>query len=102
MVRHTVEDFIDEEHIVVSTMTSFKSSSIYSTKLDAPQANRFPGDDNASLSKKIFYISVAEIETIVEPDSVGDDLWRESVALIRIHLPILPISACLLGNTLPN
>ena len=32
---------------------------------------------------------MAEIETIVEPDSVGDDIWRESVALVGVHPMIL-------------
>ena len=33
-------------------------------------------DGDASFSQKIFDISVAEIEAIVEPDSVGDDIWQ--------------------------
>ncbi len=29
-------------------------------------------------------IAVAEIEAIVEPNGVGNDVWRESVALVCI------------------
>jgi hypothetical protein len=36
---------------------------------------------------------VAEIEAIVEPDGVGNDVRWESVAFICIHWPIPPISA---------
>jgi hypothetical protein len=32
---------------------------------------------------------VAQVESVVEPDCVGDDIWRESVALIRIHHQII-------------
>ena len=48
---------------------------------------------DASFSQEIFNIAVTEVEAIVEPDSVGDDIWRESVAFVGIHAPILAISA---------
>jgi hypothetical protein len=35
---------------------------------------------------------VAEIETIVEPDDVTDDIGWESVAFISIHPSIIQIS----------
>jgi hypothetical protein len=35
---------------------------------------------------------MAQVETIVEPDGIGDDVGRESVAFIRIHSPILPVT----------
>jgi hypothetical protein len=35
---------------------------------------------------------VAEIEPEVQPDGIGDDVGWESVTLIGIHGPILPIS----------
>ena len=38
-------------------------------------------------------ISMAEIESIVEPDGVADDIGRESVSFICVHPPSLPISA---------
>ena len=49
-------------------------------------------DGYASLSQKIFYIAVAEIETVVEPDGIGNNVRWESVAFVSIHAPILPIS----------
>ena len=42
---------------------------------------------------------MAEVEPIVEPDSVGDDIWRESMSFICVHEPILPIPASLFGST---
>jgi hypothetical protein len=32
---------------------------------------------------------MAQVETIVEPDSVRNDVWREAVSFISIHPPIL-------------
>jgi hypothetical protein len=34
---------------------------------------------------------MAEIEAIVQPDCVRNDIWRESVAFISIHSPILSV-----------
>jgi hypothetical protein len=42
---------------------------------------------------------MAEIETIVEPDCVADDLRWESMALVGIHPPSLPVSGSLLAST---
>jgi hypothetical protein len=36
---------------------------------------------------------VAQVEAIVEPDRLADDIWRESVAFIGVHSPILAILA---------
>ncbi len=42
---------------------------------------------------------MAEIEAIIEPDCVTNNVRRESVAFVGIHSPILPISAGLLVST---
>ena len=34
---------------------------------------------------------MAQVESIVEPDGVADNVRRESLAFIYIHPPILPI-----------
>jgi hypothetical protein len=49
--------------------------SINGTELDTPQADRFAANGDASFSKQIINIAVAEIEAIVEPDYVTDDIW---------------------------
>jgi hypothetical protein len=36
---------------------------------------------------------MTEIEPMVEPDGVGDDVRQKSVSFIGIHEPILAISA---------
>ena len=74
-------------------MISLQSSGVNGSKFDAPQTDRFSGYGDASLRQEVFDISVAEVETIVEPDGIGDNIWRESVALVSIHRPILSTSA---------
>ena len=42
---------------------------------------------------------MTQIEAIVEPDGVTNDVRWESVAFVCVHEPILPISGGLLGRT---
>ena len=53
------------------------------------RAGLTPGNDDAPFSREVLDIAVTEIETIVEPDSVGNDIGRESVAFVRIHHQII-------------
>jgi hypothetical protein len=49
---------------------------------------------NTSFSQEVFNVTVAEIESVVEPNGgVTDNMGRESVTLVCIHGPILSISA---------
>ena len=85
------EDFIDVEGVAIASVLSLEALCIQSSKLDAPQANCFTADDDASFGQEIFDIAVAQVETIVKPDCVGDDIWWESVAFACTHVPILSI-----------
>jgi len=38
--------------------------------------------------ESISIISVAEIKPVVKPDGIADDIWRESMTFISIHLSI--------------
>ena len=46
-------------------------------------------DSDSSLSQEILDISVTEVETIIEPDCVADDIWRKSVTFVCIHAGIV-------------
>ena len=39
----------------------------------------------ASLGEQVFYIAMTEVEAIVEPDGIGNDIGWESVALVDSH-----------------
>lgn len=83
------EGFIDVERITVASMTALQTPGVDGSKLDAPQSYRFTSDDYAALGQDILDISVAQIESIVQPGGVGNDIWWESVAPMGIHSPIL-------------
>jgi hypothetical protein len=72
---------------------SIQSSSVEAAEFDAPEADRFSRHSDAPLGQQIFNVSVAQVEALVEPDGVTDDIWRESVTLVCIHTPILPVTA---------
>jgi hypothetical protein len=83
------EDFVDVEGVTESSVPLLQSTCVFGSELDAPEADRFPSDYDPTLSQEIFDIPVAQVEAIVEPDSVGNDTRRESVAFVGIHRPIL-------------
>jgi hypothetical protein len=85
------EDLINVEGIAVTSVLPLQSAGIDGTELDAPETDGFSGYSDAPFSEQIFNIPVAQIESIVQPDSKADDVRRESVALISIHPPILAI-----------
>ena len=83
------EHLVDVKCIAKSPVLALQSAGVDSSELDAPEADRLASDDNASLGEKIFDIAMTEIEFVVEPNGVTNDVWWESVALVSIHLPIL-------------
>ena len=88
------EDFVNVEGVAVASVLAFQSTGIDCSKLDAPEADRFPSDDDASFSQEVFDITVAEVEAVVEPDGVGGDVSWESVPFVGIHGTILAILGC--------
>ena len=78
-------------------MLSLPSPGIFSSELDAREPDRFPVDDNSSVSKEIFDITMTDVEPAINPGSVGDDTRWESAQLVGMHRPILPITVTKLG-----
>jgi hypothetical protein len=48
-------------------------------------------DCDSSFGQEALDIPVTQVESVVEPDGVGNDVRRESVAFVSIHEPILSI-----------
>jgi hypothetical protein len=66
-------------------------------ELAAPEADGFVTDLNATLSEQLLDITLAQVEPVVEPDGVADDLGREAMASVQGgvhgHRAILPGTA---------
>jgi hypothetical protein len=88
------EHFVDVESVAIASVFSLQAAGINGAKLDAPQTNCFTASCDPSFSEKDFdkwsgTPAMAEIESLVLPDCVRNDIWRESVVLVSIHAPIL-------------
>jgi hypothetical protein len=86
------EDLIDEESVAVASVFSFQSARINGSEFDTPKSDCFSTDGDVSFGEEVFDISMAEVEAIIEPDGVGNDVRWESVALVCVHPSILSIS----------
>ena len=77
------------ESIGIASVLSFQAAGIKCYEFDAPEADRFSGYSATPLGEQVFDIAMAEIEPVVEPDGITDDVGWKSVALIGIHQLIL-------------
>ena len=50
-------------------------------KLKKPASDSFVGNIETALREEVFYISITQCETAVEPDSVTDDFRWKAMAL---------------------
>ena len=93
------EDLIDKECVAVATMLSLQTLCIFGTEFNTPQSDGFIADSDTSFGKEIFNVTMAEVETIIEPDGITDDVGWESVTLVCIHRPILSNQTSLFVST---
>ena len=61
------EYFINVEGVAITLVLTLQSPGIQCAEFDAPEADGLAGDSDATLSEKIFNISVTEIEAVVQP-----------------------------------
>jgi hypothetical protein len=54
-------------------MSSLQSPSVFGSKFDAPEPDGFITDSDTTFGKQIFNISMAQVESIIQPDGVADD-----------------------------
>ena len=91
------KDFIDVEGVALNSMFALQPASIYRSGFYTPTADGFATDGDTPLSEKIFNEwsgtpAVAEVESLVEPDSIRNDIWWESMTFVYIHRPIIEYS----------
>ena len=56
-----------------------------------PESNSFVTDANVALRQQVFDISNAEIESVIEPNGVLNDRWREPMSFVDVlHADMLP------------
>ena len=76
------EQLIEMPRISEAPASLPKSSSIRTAERSTPPSDRLIGDRDASLGQEVLNIPKTEAEAKVEPDSVRDDVGRESIAVV--------------------
>ena len=77
------EEFIDVPDVAEPPLPPPQISSIGRTEFSTPVSDCFVGDKDSALREQVFYVSKAQGEPMVEPNSVADDFWRKTVASIE-------------------
>jgi hypothetical protein len=76
------EQFIQVPCVRQATLSSPESPGVFNTKLPTPLSDGFVADDDPTLCQEVFHISEAQAESVVEPNSMADDIRRKSVSAI--------------------
>jgi len=76
------EDVVQVPNIAEAALTPLQFSGIVRTELLTPESNRFIRDDDSAFGEKILDIPKAQAETMVSPDRIADDFWRETMTVI--------------------
>ena len=76
------EDFVQVPNIAEPALTPLQFSGIVRTELLTPDSDCFIRDDDSPFGEKILDVSETQAETMVNPDGIADDFWRETMTLI--------------------
>lgn len=83
------EELVNLESVTAAAVLSFESSSLYNSEFSTPQTDRFTADSSASFSQEVLGISAAEIQSVVQPDGVENNVEWEPVASVCVHHQIV-------------
>ena len=83
------EDFIAKECVSIAWVLAAQALGNLRSILDSPEADRFTADGNTAFGEEVFDISVAQTESMVQPNGVTDDLGRKPVSLVNVHPQIV-------------
>ena len=70
------EPLIDVERIAATPVLSPQPPGKYRPKLDTPEPHRLVADRNTPFGQQLFDIPMAQVESMIQPDRVADDVGR--------------------------
>jgi hypothetical protein len=82
---YVLEEFIQVPDVSLATIPTSEVPSVLDSELLTPLPDCFVGDDDTPLCQEILNISKAQAESVIQPDSVTDDLGREAVSVVTSH-----------------
>ena len=90
------EGFVQVPPVAQTTLSSLQYVSVFGADLPAPLANGLVSDGDSALGEKVFDVSKAQTEAVIEPNSVTDNFCGKAMASIAeraaVHSPSLPIT----------
>lgn len=86
------EDFVDMPGVAELAFSALEPSAETRSEFQTLAANRLKRYLNTPLGQEIFNISEAHVKSIIQPDSVADDLRRKSVVVISRFALAHPLS----------
>ena len=86
------EDLINEKCISIALVLLLQTPNIFQTELIAPQTNCLIANGDSTFSQQIFYISMAEIESMIEPDGVLNDFRLYDFCKEINAVGVIPVS----------
>ena len=76
------EYLVEIPGVTISALSFLKLSSVFRAEPVAPLPNGFIRDGNPTFDQKIFNISKAQTEAMVQPHRMTDDGRRKSVSMV--------------------
>jgi hypothetical protein len=91
------EEFVQVPSVTQAALSSLECPGVLGAELLTPLSDGLVGDYDPGLRQKVFNISEAQAESVIEPDGMADNIRRKSVSLIGwcigVHWPSLPAVA---------
>lgn len=76
------DDLVEMPDIVSAGFLAAQTVSVVRPELDAPSPDGLIRNHDPALQQHFLDQTQAQGEPVVEPDCMGDDLWRETMALV--------------------
>ena len=83
------ENLVQVPRVTETTLSTLQSPSVFWSELDTPKSDRFIGNGDAALSRKILDIAKAQAKSMVQPDRVADDFGRKSISAVARRVPFI-------------
>ncbi len=84
------EEFIQVPRVAQPILAMLEGTGVRGAELQTPQSDSLVTDDDPPFCQKIFDISEAQAESMVEPNSMADDFRREPVTAVAGCVAIHP------------
>src|SRR5215472_6309149 len=76
------EEFVQKPGVTETTLLLLKTPNILGSEFPAPSPDGFVRNHDPAFSQKIFHISEAQTEAMIDPYCVTDDFRRKTVSMI--------------------